>query len=218
MNFLKTISPFLFFFMLFQSCSNPTEPVKPIEHPIMQKSEIPNFVIASADSFIISKVGPTFFLSYIKYDSSRSEFSPSDTFCIAHPSNCLNYLRYASYRMVYTFRIPEKPWIDEIIEFAVDSVGNIILERSPYGIPECLSIPSCCVFGIDSATAIGIARQAGLEDGINPWRTNFYWYGGDINKYVWSISNDLSEGGGKEVVIDSNSGVVIYISLWVAIQ
>jgi hypothetical protein len=200
MNFLKIIWSFIFVILLFQSCSKPTDSVTSIERSVIQKSEIPNFIIAIADSFLISKVGPTFFLNYIKYDSSRSEYLSPDK----------------RYRMVYTFRIPEKSWIDETIEFALDSVSSIVLESSTYGIPECVSIPSCCVFGIDSVTAIGIARQAGLEDGIKPWQVTFYWFGGNIKNYVWGISNTISEWSGKVVVIDANSGVVIDTLCWVA--
>ncbi len=214
MNNLKMIGSFLLIVIMFLTCSKPTEPNRWDEGPVVQETGIPDFIIAKSDSFIISKVGPTYFADYIIFDSVRSRYYPPDSFCISHPSSCSNYLRYPNYLMVYTFKIPEKPWIDELIEFAVDSVGNIIAERSPYGIPECLSNPSCCIFGIDSSMAVNLAKQSGLEDGIKPWQASFYWFGGTINKYVWCITNYLTEFSGECLILDSNSGIVLEKSDW----
>ena len=215
MNFLKISAAFLLFSTFILGCSKSTESTEEVERPIAQKAEIPTFIITKADSFVISKVGSTFFLNYIKYDSMNSMYYPPDTFCISHPSSCSNYLRYPNYLMVYRFRIPEKPWIDELIEFVVDSVGDIIAERSPYGIPECLATPSCCIFAIDSSMAINIARKAGFEEGIKAWQANFYWFGRTQNKYVWGVTNFLSGSSGKVIIIDSNSGFVIDSLSWV---
>ena len=34
--------------------------------------------------------------------------------------------------------MPEKPFVDVSIEFAVDTDGNVILEREVMGIPDCI--------------------------------------------------------------------------------
>jgi len=120
--------------------------------------------------------------------------------------------------MVYTFKVTEKTWIDEIIEFAVDSAGNVITERSIYGIPECLSNSSHCIFGIDSVIAVNLAKQAGLEEGVKPWQANFHWFAGTINRYVWGVTNYLTDYSGKVVIIDSNSGNIIEILNWAVIE
>lgn len=120
--------------------------------------------------------------------------------------------------MVYTFKIPEKPWIDEIIAFSVDTVGYIILEDKPYGIPECLSCPDCCVFGIDSADADSIAREAGLEEGVKPWEVTFEWRDRELNRYVWIVTTTIAEydnsSWGKTLVIDANSGIILETHDW----
>jgi hypothetical protein len=74
--------------------------------------------------------------------------------------------------MVYSFKMPEKPYVDELIEFAVDTDGNVILERDVMGIPN----PKECDF-IDEAKAIDIAKSAGLEQGIKKWETSFHYFG-----------------------------------------
>lgn len=80
--------------------------------------------------------------------------------------------------------------------------------------------PRECVF-IDEAMANSIARQAGLEPGLNEWRTHFHWYGGELNTYVWTVESTLEADGlgyrsGWIVVIDANSGAVLQSGRWVA--
>lgn len=192
---------------------SPTPPVT-TEPPDTQNTVIPDFIIAKSDAFIISKVGATYFADYFKYDSSNSKYYPPDSFCIDHPSDCMSFAQHPYYLMVYTFRIPEKPWIDELVDFVVDSEGNIITEREPYGIPECLSNPSCCTFTIDQSMAENIAKQYGLEQGIKPWDVSFNWYGRTINNYVWGITSYLTDMSGYSLLIDANSGKVLQKLDW----
>jgi len=203
--------------LLLLGCANPAEKST---QPQTTETTIPDFIKARADSFIVSEVGPAFFSAYIALDPARSRFNAPDTFCIAHPTSCLEYLRHPHYLMVYSFAIPEKPWINELIEFAVDSLGFVILERPPYGIPGCVADSSSCTFSIDSSDAISIALQAGLESGIKPWQAGFFWSDGNYNTYVWAVSNTMAEtptgSSGRAVIIDSNSGAVYEIGEWQA--
>jgi hypothetical protein len=200
-------------------CSNPTNQTTV---PVLPASTIPQFIKARADSFVISQVGPAFFMDYFSFDSIRSEFHEPDTFCITHPTACLEFLQHPYYQMVYRFAIPDKPWINELTEIVLDSLGSVIPESPPYGIPHCVSDSSSCSFSIDSTDAISIAQQAGLEPGIRPWRTNFGWGGTTYDTYVWTVSNTLTEtsstSSGRAVTIDSNSGVVYMIAVWMVIS
>jgi len=56
--------------------------------------------------------------------------------------------------------------------------------------------------------AIKIAEQAGLAKGINEWQTSFYSLDGNMDNYVWSVSNSLSEFHGETVIINAYSGQV----------
>ena len=75
---------------------------------------------------------------------------------------------------------------------------------------------------IDEEEAIQIAHNAGLEEGIKEWKTSFNYYAGDIDDYIWAISNTLYENdyhsGGKTVIINSHSGEVIEILSWIGVS
>ena len=156
---------------------------------------------------MISKVGQDFFEKYIKIAINNC------TYCI----ESTDIFQGPYYLMVYSFKMPEKPFVDELIEFVVDTDGNVILEREPYGIPD----PAKCDFSIDEAEAIQIAKNAGLEDGIADWETSFHWYAGDLKTFVWAVQNTLPipsgqdySAYGKGVVIDANSGEVLQNYEW----
>ena len=204
------------------ACDKSIELTESTRLPQSVNERIPSYIIDKADSFIISKTGPAFFYAYIKYDSSHTMYYPPDTFCIAHPSMCANFLRYGNYLIEYTFRIYEKPEIKGNIEFVMDSIGNIVLERSPYGIPECVSDSNNCLFKVDSSSAVAIARQMGLEEGIKPWRTQFSWSAITIKNYVWTVSNTLFDSAstmfGRNATIDANSGAFLGFLNWGAFR
>ncbi len=65
---------------------------------------------------------------------------------------------------------------------------------------------------IVESEAIKIAAQAGLAKGIKEWQTSLHWYYGNINNYVWTVSNRLSEFNGQTVVIDAFSGKVYEVT------
>jgi hypothetical protein len=160
-------------------------------------------------------VGQDFFNKYIKIDYDQSKYHPEGAAFSQRPY----------YLMVYSFKMPEKPFIDELMDFAVDTDGDVILERDVMGIPDGINNPTECIFPIDEAEAIQIAKNAGLEDGITDWETSFHWAGGAFKTYVWTVENTLAatpygqdySASGKVVVIDANSGEVKDTSVW-AIQ
>jgi hypothetical protein len=175
------------------------------------QNDIPSSIVEKSNQFIISKVGQDFFDKYIKMDYNQSKYYPPDEYYLQHPEGHAKYLENPYYFMVYSFKMPEKPFVDEFIEFAVDTEGNVILESEPYGIPD----PAKCDF-IDEATAIQIAKNVGLEEGIAAWETSFHWYAYDLQNYVWAVQNTLPIPSGQDyiaygkgIVIDANSGEVL---------
>jgi hypothetical protein len=182
--------------------------------------EIPDSIIFKANNFLISKVGEQFFNSYIKFDSDISRYSPADSFCIEHPESCVEYLLEPHYYFVYSFKIPEKDYVDEIIGFVTDTIGNIVPSSEAYGIPKCTNNNCWENFPlIEKEEAILIAQNNGLEEGIVDWILSFHFYSGEFDNYVWSVSNTLyqssSESGGKILLIDANNGIVIQTSNWI---
>ena len=191
-----------------------------IKEQIRYTVKIPHFVIAKADSIIISKTGNTFFLKYICYDSTRLTNNYEDI-DMDHPQKYLMIFDNPKvpYSVLYKFIIPGKSWIDEPIRINFDSLGNII-NPIPEEMLEYLSNPSNCIFGIDSAKAVVIARQDSLEEGLDPWRVTFGWGRAKIKKFTWVVTNCLKGGidkcpaNGKKIIIDANSGNILSEVKW----
>ena len=118
--------------------------------------------------------------------------------------------------MAYKLFMPEKSYVDAIIKFTVDSVGNVIKNRDIVGIPRCKNFPEQCNFNIDEKTARQIASEMGLKEGVKEWDAGFLW-DFKLRRYVWRILSTLNELGGEEnykatgqeMVIDPNTGEVL---------
>jgi hypothetical protein len=173
------------------SCSKEDEAVIPVD------------VLAKADSFIISSTGKEFFSKYITADFYLSKHTPP------------------YYEMAYRLYMPEKPYVNSVIKFTVDSVGNVIKNRDIVGIPACRFFPEECNFNIDEQTARIIANEMGLKDGIKEWQAGFLW-DFERKRYVWKILSTLDEIGsdenykatGQEIVIDPADGEVLALNDW----
>jgi hypothetical protein len=168
-----------------------------------EESQIPLNVLKKADQFIISKTGDEFFKKYITIDFLQSKhISP-------------NYL------MVYKFYMPEKSFIDEVIRFNTDSLGNVLTQFEVVGIPDCNANSMDCDFIVDEKIAKQIATQNGIAKGIKDWKTDFVW-DSKYNKYVWEIhctikenkSEDYYRAEGEKIIIDANNSSVLSKDSW----
>ncbi|UCD37056.1 MAG: hypothetical protein JSW54_09475 [Fidelibacterota bacterium] len=168
----------------------------------------PDSILTKAQDYLVCQVGQMFFDEYFAYDCRASRRDDQD------------------YRVSFRFRVPEKPYIDELITVALDSIGEVIIDSSSAAANlSCIESESNCEFPIDEATAIQIAREAGLEDGIFIIHTSFYWYGGDLKRYVWSVKNTTGferygyefSGGGQRFTIDARTGEILKESFWMVI-
>lgn len=173
-------------------------------------SIVPSSIVEKSNQFIISKVGQDFFNKYLKIYYDKGGYYQTGT------DGYTDIFQGPYYLMVYSFKMPEKPFVNETIEFAVDTEGNVILERGVFGIPD----PTKCNF-INETEAIQIAKNAGLEEGIADWVTSFHWFAGDLKTYVWTVQNTLPTPSGQDclahgkgVVIDANSGEVKQTGEW----
>jgi len=64
---------------------------------------------------------------------------------------------------------------------------------------------------ISEENALKIAAEAGLEKGIEAWKTELYKYYGKIDNYVWAVSNRLTKFSGQTVIINAESGKIYEI-------
>jgi len=114
LKYLSAVFVFLAVGINLSSCSsnsgNRTESVVPFE------------VLHKANVFVISKTGLEFFKSYISTNIAKSNHTPPN------------------YKMAYNLYIPDKPYVNALITFTVDSSGNVIKDRDIIGIPNCKKI------------------------------------------------------------------------------
>lgn len=177
---------------------------------VVHVPSLPLQILAAADQFLESRVGQEFFSNNIVINKHKSRLYLPD-----------NY-----YRVVYNVTAANIPLPGGLIEFCLDTAGAVIPadEGGYYGIPDCIGNPGECQFPISEAQALAIARNTGLEEGIKPWTTSFYWYSGKIHSYVWAVTCTLEENKkpdlqvysayGKSVIIDANSGDIIKLGEW----
>lgn len=180
----------------------------------------------SAWSHLCRYVGRSFASRYVTRDTTAAIYIPAESL-----ETDRRYRRsswpgpkrpYWSFR--FQFRMAAKPWVDEIIVVNVHPDGSPVADISETGRPlpeggiqgigDCAAHPERCVFPIDRERAIQIARQSGFEEGIAPWKTDFHWYHGADGRFVWLITNQLRENGGKDLVIDANTGAVFKRLEW----
>jgi len=183
--------------------------------PSGSPNPIPEEVLASAREYVISKVGETFFDSYITWRPELSGFKPLVRSDNALRLNRPDWLRSPRYVIVYRLRIPEKPFVDETVVVNIRADGGWF-EDTAYdeGLPDCVSHPEECEFPIDEQGALEIAGNAGLEPGRKPWEADFRWFGREHKTYAWEVRNELAEGFGEVVLIDANDGTVIEKGEW----
>jgi hypothetical protein len=168
-----------------------------------EEAQIPLDILKKADQFIISKTGDDFFKKYITVDFSQSKhISPN-------------------YFMVYRFYMPEKSFVDEVIRFNVDSMGNVLKQFEIVGIPECNLNPMNCDFVVDEKITRQVATENGLSKGIKDWKVDFIWEA-KYNKYIWKIIStnketllhDHDRAEGELIMIDPSNASVIEKESW----
>jgi hypothetical protein len=166
-----------------------------------EETVVPKELLNKANDYIKQRTGNDFFEKYISPDFVRTKFTPPYFFI--------------TYRLI----IPDKPYVNTVIQFSIDSTGNILKDRDIIGIPNCQE--GGCNFNITEDQAIKIAKDSGLEKGIKPWKTGFLW-DSNLKQYTWHILSTAMEsqssegfrGNGKEIIIDPNSGIVLAMNDW----
>jgi len=168
-----------------------------------EEAQIPLDVLKKTDQFIISKTGDDFFKKYITADFFQSKHIAP------------NYL------MVYKFYMPEKPFVDELIRFTVDSTGKVLTQYEVVGIPDCNTNLIDCDFVVDDKIAKQIATENGLPKGIKDWKVDFVWEA-KYNKYVWKIIStnketvlqDHDRAEGELIIINPSNASIIEKESW----
>lgn len=198
------------------SCSPGVDCPTPV--PSIVPGQIPDCILEKSNQIAISRLGKAFFREHVDFQPALSSYSEGDPTCIQNPSSCVEFVAKPHYRMAYTITVPDLPGQELPAGFVVDAAGNLAPGAEIYGLPDCVHDRGECVFTVaDEAAAIAIARQAGLEAGLDPWSVHFHWYGGEFQTYVWTVENMLTadestgQSSGRSVLVDANSGEVLEI-------
>lgn len=176
---------------------------------------IPLCIIEEAETMMISLVGEEFFARYISYKTTYSFASPPDSKCVELPHLCEDYPEKTYYFLYYSLILPYNPSVYmRSISPRYDEDKQLLSPREHIPLPDCVNDPGECEFPIDEEQAIEIAREAGFEEGIKPWRIGINWWADSLT-YAWRISNVLDEYGGgheigKSMWIDAQSGEVLH--------
>jgi len=180
-------------------------------------SAIPPEVLAGAREYVVSKVGEEFFDSWLTLSPEFSRLEPVDERNASQPT-CPDWLKSPRYVVIYHFRIPEMPFVDELVIVNIRESGGWF-EGVPHneGLPNCLLQPEECEFVVDEDDAIAIAEDEGLPLGIEPWSATFLWAGREFHTYAWSIQNTCEGGRGEWVMIDANDGAVLARGEWLGL-
>lgn len=165
--------------------------------------QIPDSIFAVGDNFIVHKTGEKFFGEYIYRDFINSK--EHENF----------------YELIYRFKIVDKEYVDEKIQFFIDKKGNVLQDHDVVGIPDCRSDSRNCEFNVDKESALEIASENILDEGVREWDISFRW-SPEHGKYVWHIlttineigSGDFYKANGKEIFIHPFDGSVIQIRSW----
>ena len=166
-------------------------------------ADVPLSVLKKANEFIIARTGKTFFNKYIEPDFVKTKYYKPD------------------YKIAYRLFMPEKPYVNVLIEFTIDAEGNVDTTKDVIGIPNCANDSNACSFNIDEKKAEQIAKDNGLTAGVAKWKTGFLW-DKELNQYVWHVLSTFDESGkgkeykgdGKEIVIDPGTGLVLKAYNW----
>jgi hypothetical protein len=117
--------------------------------------------------------------------------------------------------------MPERPFVDELIRFTVDSAGKVLTQYEVVGIPDCNTNPMDCDFVVDEKIAKQIATENRLPKGIKDWKVDFIWEA-KHNKYVWKIIStnketvldDHNRAEGELIIIDPSNASVLGSEPW----
>src|SRR5674476_924034 len=80
---------------------------------------VPKDLLIKANDYIKQRTGDDFFEKYISPDFVRTRYTPP------------------YYFLTYRLIMPEKPYVNTVIQFSMDSTGAIEKDRDIIGIPNC---------------------------------------------------------------------------------
>ena len=159
----------------------------------IKHSDPPEHVASMVEEYIRDRLGSKFIAWNVIFDYAQE--NPKDTWTLE-----------------YKFRVPDAPWGTGRARCTIHADSTVSALRERIGVPNCVVNPHECEFGVDQQKAFQIARDAGLEPGIEPWQP-WFMFDSKARTYVWWVTTILSKSKYHEtsrtIFIDANSGKVV---------
>lgn len=168
---------------------------------------------SQAEKLLVDRVGADWFREHLTFSPGESRFEPG-----LQEAESRGEIGPASvYRLAWRLRSAGQPFVDEVVQVTVTASGEVVSEV--WGLPDCKTFPARCAFQVDALAAVRIAREAGLAPGVRPWETSFHFYHGELQRFVWTVTNTTCETDdgvreGDSVLIDASQETVLRISQW----
>ena len=161
----------------------------------------------SADKYVISQIGQEYFNKNLKYlgDKPYPEDTPNSNLRIAQYSHKISVGDYNQDVIVTVwFNFKNGNW----------SIGNNY-NTSAEELPNCIADTTKCMpFQTTKERAIEIAKNGGAFDGAEKYTIKIYYFYGNVQAYVWSVTTYKSALNGKTAIIDLNTGNLISMDDW----
>ena len=140
-----------------------------------------------------SITGEKNFQTYFSLDTVRSGLFKGDSIYLQYDSTgSFRILSYKHYWVRYNFHLASQKWSQYTFSWPLDSLGNIVKQYSPAGIPNCNSDTSSCSY-VDSSQAISIAIKEGISIGVKPIYAELEFSIYSKGNVVWHVVSTIKK-------------------------
>ncbi|HEX9934238.1 MAG TPA: hypothetical protein VGB38_03490 [bacterium] len=163
----------------------------------------PQWVIDASKAYLIPLFGEAYFHGHFELRAAEQipcearDDLKSEKFCTSFFYN-ITIRDFSTFSIVATYQ---------------DSLGNVV---RPEGVVDRVACPLLGMpFNIEDTAAVAIAQNHGLQPGLRPWVIRFYYYYGELNRYVWNVMNSMGEDAGRSMIIDAQKDSVLMDNMWI---
>jgi hypothetical protein len=168
-------------------------------------------VIKEAARVIVDRMGMDYFIAYFQFREAKQWQGTGSSG------------EGGSYKVNFDHWVKIKDYVTVKDAYVMIGTDNSI---SVIGIPNLLEDHTKGMpYNIDEDDAIRIASTIFPSSGFDGYHASFYFYGGNLTRYVWSVRINLTDpkastGESRSVIIDPYSGMILMNSsrIWMSLR